>query len=1502
MPKEEIGLAVLTRLERLEAALLSWGYVDGGFLREEVVTVAEDLGADDGEDVLDDLIQRALLVQVRVGRQVTFRTRSGEAIRLVARLRQLFPKHLVQGGWRQAPTLVSDFRYTLRPRTYPSREIPPEEVLAALTPGQSELTRRALTALIATRGPDFRAARFQVDAARRILDDLGGTSSRATIVGAGTGSGKTLAFYLPALAHIAEDLAGDRWTKAIAVYPRNELLKDQFSETYGEARRLDVTLAAAGSRKLIIGAFFGPTPHSASILARSKDDSDRTSWARSGAGFVCPFLRCPECGGDLTWPDADIKSNTERLTCRVTGCGKVIGDDEIVLTRTRMRTEPPDVLFTTTEMLNRQISDGNSSHVFGVGPRAPRKPHLMLLDEVHTYEGISGAQAACVIRRWRHAVGRPVQFVGLSATLREAQSFFGELVGVPDHAVSSIAPAQSDLTSEGMEYLVALRGDPVSGTSLLSTTIQTSMLLRRILDPTMEAGAHYGSRLFCFTDDLDVTNRLYFDLLDAEGRDSWGKPLTQGPGPLAALRASVGPEHVERLGRGQSWDLCEAIGHHLDSAGSLRIGRTSSQDPGVMGASDIVVATASLDVGFNDPSVGAVLQHKAPRGAAQFLQRKGRAGRIRGMRPWTVVVLSDYGRDRLAYQGYELLFDPVLESRSLPTGNTYVLKIQAAFAFMDWLATKLPSNLRGSVWMDLAGPPSVHQPGNSNASKRQQLELELTQKVLTDDNVRAELLSYISRSLRLSPEQLEIVGWEAPRSLILHLLPTLRRRLASSWSRNGDAGEDYQVKYQPVPDFVPANLFSDLSLPETLITLPPVGSNDEESETQAPVIQALRTFAPGRVSRRYGVEHRFVRHWVPVPFDSSVCSLDLDSFTDGPQLGHFDFERPDGSTERFMGVRPWTIRTERPPRELLDATNSTLRWRSQFDPVDQGDEAEVPSPSPWDAVIKDVRTYTHARRSGLDLMRLAVGADATVLFQSGAEHEVAITFVKQGEPAALGIRLDVDAISVDACVPEFFSAGHPYRADGSSWRSFRSSYFQDSVSRDPDLASRANSFQRQWLAQLFLSYAVERALLEGITIQQVIEGTPLASVAEELQRVLTVIFEAGPAVGEEEVKQTGDDAHRPRLDQRLLDLTDDPAVTTRLVHLATSLWKDPDDGWQKWAAERFAATLGAALLLAADRLCHNVGAEALVVDTVMNPDSCSCRVWLSEPSIGGGGIVEEFARRYAEDPRRYFRLVEAALAPSDFEIVDSELTRAIALAVDDSTVRAQIAALRAADSHEVSQLAMRNLLHVLDERGIAATHPVIAAMNARVLRPGSSAESDSFMRELVEQWRREEVRLGVEIDARVFAFAASASEAADSLLDLPHGGTTNRQWRFGTIYGLLWPRGAAVRASSLRAYNPYHPLPATDRVLLLSAVSSTADDIELADYDWPEQVGAALVRNGTASLRARPTSARALRRAIVELQAVPIDAGYLFLHPRVIGFERRDGDLIATFELREAYQ
>jgi hypothetical protein len=1489
-------LQLVDALERDEAALLAWGYVDGGFTEDEILVHIQrtaQVDEDDADDLLQRLIDARLVFRIRQARALLFRTRSAESVRLLANLRQLFPNDLTTGGWRTAPSLVSDFRYSARPRKYPARVLTPSSVVEAIAGDRDDFTKRALHALLARPG-EFLLAEFQQEAARQILADLDGNTSRATIVGAGTGSGKTLAFYLPALAHIAARIDTSHWAKGLAVYPRNELLKDQLSETLTEARRLDATLSNAGRRKLLIGAYFGPTP---------RDGADaRRKWKETPQGLTCPYLRCPVCDADLFWHTDDWRAECERLTCSKPGCGAIVSEDEIVLTRASMRRRPPDVLFTTTEMLNRQLADSTNGHIFGVGAPEARRPYLMLLDEVHTYSGTTGAQAAYVLRRWRHAIRRPVQFVGLSATLREAQSFFAQFIGLPDHTVSSVAPSDNHLVSEGAEYLLALRGDPVSGTSLLSTTIQTSMLLRRILDA--RAGGVYGSRLFTFTDDLDVTNRLYFQLLDAEGRDSWGRFDPRGHGALAALRARTQPEHAARQLLGQAWDVCEDIGHHLDRADGLRIGRTSSQDPGVAAVSDVIVATASLDVGFNDPTVGAVLQHKAPRGAAQFLQRKGRAGRVRGMRPWTVVVLSDYGRDRLAYQGYDLLFDPSLESTSLPLRNTYVIRMQAGFAFMDWLTSRLPKEWKGSTWLDLAGPIEVNQPRQQFAAQRQQMELQLIEGCLTDSSTRQQMLAHVKAALGITNEQLHAIAWEAPRALVLDVLPTLRRRLASNWAVGAEVGQDYNVRWQPMPDFVPSNLFSDLNLPETVVHLPPAQRGAEETEHHLPVLQALRAFAPGRVSLRYGIEHRNVRHWVPIPLDNAEAELDLGAFVgQSAPLGEFAFHHG-GVVERVQGIRPFSLRVEAPPRNLANSTNAMLEWRSQFQPTDAGDELHVPSPSAWDDIAPSFQLFMHARQSSVTVSRLAVASDVSLAFDDGRRSDTVVTFTSDGQKAALGFQLAVDAIRVRSRVPRFFDGASAYARDAASVRSFRAAYFVHLIERDRELNSRANVFQLQWLGQIYLSVVLERALRESIGIRTALDAADPEALSSELEQALDVIFQALPTdLDPGDPPGDAPEPHRQRLHQTLAAMLHDPDVVARVSTLARVLWDHPDEAWQRWAADRYANTLAAAIREGADRLCREVGAQNLVLDVDVDHDDGLCTIWISEPSLGGGGIVEEFARRYNDDPRLYFQLVESALAPNDFEIVDGELSRILDLAVGDPEIAERFSTIRAQDGHAATTAAMRRLRAELAMRGLAVTHPVTAALSARVLRPGSSAQTDRALCDLVAQWRAEEARLGVEIDARVFAFAASASDAIDHVVPAVTAGASDpRQRRFATLYGLLWPRGSAVRASGLRSYNPYHLPPPTDRLLVSSALQHTTPIVQLSVPDWLERFGVGLVEHGAVLLAVSADSARLLRSATVEVLGRPLDAGYLMLYPRVVGFERDGTDIRVRFELREAFQ
>src|SRR5262249_48343131 len=147
---------------------------------------------------------------------------------------------------------------------------------------------------------------------------------------------------------------------------------------------------------------------------------------------------------------------------------------------------------------------------------------------------------------------------------------------------------------------------------------------------------------------------------------------------------------------------------------------------------------------------------------------------------------------------------------------------------------------------------------------------------------------------------------------------------------------------------------------------------------------------------------------------------------------------------------------------------------------------------------------------------------------------------------------------------------------------------------------------------------------------------------------------------------------------------------------------------------------------------------------------------------------------------------------------------------------------------------------------------------------------------LVEDWQAQEERLAIEVDARVYAFVASAREDLDRAF--PTGARTQAdapRLRFATIYGLLWPRGSLGRAAALQSYNPYQPHPATDRSLVLTSLDTTTPVVRLADDSWRDRLAEALLATGAALLSVEPDRMRALRNAATELQGLPIDAGYL---------------------------
>lgn len=1504
MPLSAQAAELLDAIETAEMRSLEWGFVDGSLSEDEVADLKPGIEI---AAAYEELVEAMAIVETtNASGGVRVRSRFAEMMRLLVGNRQLFPGK----PWQSAPRLVSDFRVDRRKRRFPRRDLIPASVLAShaqllgKTPFRTALWNRL------TSRPNMRLAGFQERATVRLAS---ATDDSGTIITAGTGSGKTIAFYIPAMIRIAEAVSSDRWVKAIAVYPRIELLKDQFAEAFRMSRSIDGALAEAGRRPLVLGALFGSTPTTA-----TPDSVQGRGWIKRGSDFICPWMRCPVCAGELLWTGTDLAAGREKLVCAQRGCEGGVAEDHIVLTRRRLQQSPPDILFTTTEILNQRLSDHWMRGLFGVGGSATRKPFLALLDEVHTYEGASGAQAALTLRRWRHLLASPLTWVGLSATLGDAARFFADLTGVDLDRVVEIGPHLDEFVEEGAEYQILLRGDAASRSSLLSTTIQTSMLVPRLLDrPTADnAMGNFGQKAFLFTDDLDVTNRLFDDLRDAEGLTIFGAidPTRQ---PLAALRAG-GADAAARNLQGQRWQAAEEIGHRLERP--LVVGRTTSQDAGVNQSANIIVATSTLEVGFNDPAVGAVIQHKAPRGMASFLQRKGRAGRDRAMRPFMLTVLSDYGRDRAFYQAYEHLFDPILEPQHLPVRNPYILRIQAVFALFDWMGARTAGPAKAWLWDILSAPKPQAAP--AQAAVLLACRNLLSKLVEGDPATIDDLASYLSSSLGLDAAQVAPLLWEPPRSLLMEAVPTLLRRMALQWRMafpTAVASLDFQIDFHPLPDFVPRNLFSDLSLPEVRVDTPAATVNHQQRSDDLPIVQALTQLAPGRVTRRFAFERGGLSHWSPI--DPSIPEQRLsisDYATDHEFVGVF---RPtmneEVQDEDFVVFRPWTVRLEKvDPAVALPSSNSRLSWRSDL--ATNGDALSIPvSPrSAWRPYVDRVEFYLHRFRSSITVRRFAPVANANIRTRTD-DRTVVVSFESDdGKPAALGFEIEVDGFRLDLA-DGAMAAMMEQPLTPPLAANTRMAYLRERFSSDPALPVELNAFQRDWLFEIMMC---------GLLAEAATSDRPLAAVADDLlhddrlgatfAETMQTLFGSPATV---DLNHLGDeDAERDapedtgtarqgasRLQEGLDEQLANPIVRARLRAVAAEI-DDPDRAaFAAWFKKLVLDTLGEAMLQA----CITAAPQQATLDTLVvdiRDGMGGASIWITETTLGGAGVLEAFAERFAAEPRLFFAAVEAALAPTDLETVDGSLRAILDRAHNDPEVATLLALLRATEAHAERAAHWEALTRLLGRQGgVDLSHALAVSLNTRLLRPGSTPPLDDLVRSLLAHWDALEARLGLALDSRTFAFICSRDEQIstqirDVLGAAMPAGAIAQLTIAATVTNLLWPRESEVRLKALQSYNPYRQRRTTDPGVVrhLFARQSTPV-ISLASGDWQTQLVEAFQSHGVVRLSSDSASGEALRKTIVSLLAKPVDVGVLQFYPAIEKIERMATLILVTLTLRE---
>jgi hypothetical protein len=1480
----------LDALEEQEASLLSWGDSDGFFSEEEVLSIlGQILPEHDPENVKIELLEQAMLFEVPHQPGVrAYRTRMGEGVRLYRSLRQWFPWQTLE----QSRTLVSDYRFVRRPRTYPKRELVP---LTLLDQWREELKlgEVALQAMANLLDPidSYRLSGFQERATTRIckawqyhgVPTNNASAASGTIVCAGTGSGKTLSFYLPALSMLAADVCeqpGHR-VRVLAIYPRKELLKDQFMESWLQCRKLDSLLLAKAGRKLRIGAFFGDTPYSLGYALKDLQEKKVNN---------LPFdlLRCitSNCSGTMVWSKSSMEAQKEELTCKV--CGRKIGDDEVALTRQLQSNKPVDILFTTTEMLSQHLGNNAQNHLFGIGSNV-LGPILVLLDEAHTYGGNTGAQTAFLLRRWMQRARCRPHFAGLSATLVDAESFFAQLIGTDQARVELVEARTDEIEDKGAEYLLALRGDPVSETALLSTTIQASMLTRRILDPLKggKSKGTWGSKTFIFTDDLDVTNRLYHQLSDAEGWKTSYRGLQPNSHPLAHLRQADLDQH--KINLGQNWRVVQDIGHSLSTEDRSRVARTSSQDMGVDARADSIVATASLEVGFNDPLVGAVIQHKAPRDVASYLQRKGRAGRPTQMRPWMLVVLSEFGRDRVAFQRYEDLISPEIKRQPLPLHNSHIQKMQAAMATLDWLSIKLGGSL--SIWTVLKGP----QKYKSACTQLGTLIADL----LRPCDTQLHYFTYLDWALgKLGDRAIEHILWAPPRSVMLEFLPTLHRLVTTQWREQGKLWEALSRGRSPLPQFIPDTLFSTLNQPSLAIALQR-GPNLEETKWESlNFYQGLREFAPGRISKRFAVTSDWLADWViptdlqPVPDSVMRIPFEVSEAFGQRMTIEGEVEAGDGKFLKILTPTELYTRHLATEMHLTEKSNSSLQWHVAFSDYNEGVMVHKPPKGGWEGCLLDTTFYTHGQMSPLEVTRYATGATASLRFVGGGASHIHFEWQQDGQPVGIGDRQWIDGVRFRLKISNDRFAD--LMCDPELLRAIRPVYFRHCVTQLEHFAN--DPFTANWVSECFLA-----ALANEVGSETIAKGTDFTENIrnclgalrnrEGRQELLTIPLSLFQPDEQQNAEEQG-------LHERLRQLLTNQGLLQQIENCEDILWEDPNklSGFDEWLRMVMANTLAAATQQMLCVLLPDVDERAILADALWKEDMLE--IWITETESGGSGVINRLSQTYFEDPVHLLNILVRCLQPSQYEQIDYDLFSMLEMLEQDEQLQSALDDVRYAGDHQARRQATSRLHGKLQEAGFALSHSFNSVLFSRVIRPGSNQATDARLLDLLRKWKELERTSGLEWGLNI----ATHTLAKRSI---PEADPTPRQVfnQFCRYQGLLWPRGYEIRQSELGFYSPFQRGPTlTERLLGATLFNDHTPQVRYGSETWLAELHDVIRRVGRVELIIERTKIEEISVVIARLQTESLEYLGLFLYPRIRGVRRLNGQILLRIEMAEMLQ
>lgn len=860
---QEQDLMVLNFLEDLEEERLNFGLYETFIAEEEIlyhINKQFSWNLSELRDSLARLKQNYYVLQLG---ESTYRSRISEIVRVLKNVKQRFRNN----DFQQAPYLIQSIRVKFENRKQLSRNIDFKTTIDQLFQENRRLrleyfdsarkaVQKGFADALNTSLEDIRVTRIQESSLLEVTKKYLHRKGQGFVITGNTGSGKTEAAVLPLLiGALQEKMAGVNGCKIILVYPRQALAKNQLerlSHYIASINQVIYKTPGVSDKFLSTGIVFGETPSTQQELISGLVKDQRVlrgKWNSIGDGYEIPYFRD---GNGEPVVITNLSDGVGNLT-PTDGTWEIEG---FKATRQAIVQNPPDVLIITTEMLHRWLMDPQYNGFFGLPKQSGRAPlscapRAIVFDEIHLYDTIHGAQIGTLIRRLRYRIQQAMYaarqvtesetweypiVLGMSATIGNPGSFWKTLSGVP--FVTEISPNPDDFEStKGREYFFFIRPETYSRgkrPSDASTAIQSIMAIAHNM---CRRGGDRDTtpkfRSLIFQDSISKVKKLATDFYDAETN----KHLSQ-----LRLRRPTSTDIVtsQEFWEGEYWYF-DVEDTYQYSNGRTTPGQpatqlTSRPSPVYSGTGknvtdlleqDIIFATTSLEVGYDDSSIQFVLQHHAPRNPASFVQKKGRAGRSLSDRPITAVTLSRSSyKDAFYYQNPHLLYDPADYRPPLNVDNYFVQSFQTLALIFDELSRLTQSNLLRAEF------PNI------------EAHFDAVDQVLTHSGVAQQ------------------IQW-AYEKVIGELYRKAHPHWQDTWNRFRDRMLQDDIRFnfkrendllQLCPEF-PTSLFSTINLPTVRVMFSNSNTQNNWDGEDLDIAVAFSEFAPGRVTRRYGRNH-----------------------------------------------------------------------------------------------------------------------------------------------------------------------------------------------------------------------------------------------------------------------------------------------------------------------------------------------------------------------------------------------------------------------------------------------------------------------------------------------------------------------------------------------------------------------------------------------------------------------------------------------------------------------